>query len=576
MQLSLVFYTLIIAHSIRSVDLATPYNIKTIDFLQPFLELSPKLSEKFFVSFFESNLNVVIKTKGSFSKMIEEVVKLRPEDFKTKSLKDSSRKSLVEAVEKVLESHKLKLGENVLAANAALRDVVRDYYIIEMLQKSHVKPKPFDLSIIGEAIDLVESRDQFAFKNAKKDRASIIDHINSVVKFTNDPTVERIGTWLEYKAMPSTSIESVLTELITAINANPHKLDNIEADEATETIVQLLKTLTRIHDSDLNDKFHFVHKFGEMVKVDLTEKTFLQSFRAKIIRRVFILFVNANQVSSWKLGKQLMIKILLPTSFGRATRQYRQFLLNKYTLEGMKTELVNQVYPLTIKLYHLDLLRTFVDSELEIFEAEDLRFLFTNFLQLADLYSLPHIEYFATLRRLLLKSGDDLEVFYSLFNTLYDTMLHAVQSYQADISKPIEHTRFPATLFDRYLDSSLNAPGFLLSIFSSKQPDPKYFAVDMKNRYFFCKFFNLVNNLEEFADSEIHFLKFEYSNDVLIHKYTLKTENKTLIDFLRNSFANSTFNYKVFSDKKISGKVISEYLTQQKNLEDMEAKIVFE
>lgn len=588
MRLSLLVFTFIIANAMHSADLAATYKIDYISFLEEFLHRTVEDCDKYYRNYFDHYLNVDVKTRGSFAKMVQHLFTFKPEDFKTKVLHDTSRNSIINAVMNMLEKHKLQLCDDLQAANESFREIIRDYFIIEMLQKSKTKPESIDISALTEAVTKIASKDRNAFKNIPSGSETIVKHLQIITENESGSISRRIGSWLEFKAMPNASIEHLLTQLIKQIKANPQKAEEIKAVEAITTIIELLRTLVYIHSGELTDKYQFVYKFGEMIIDGATQKDLAKSFLGKLMDKVMQLFAEANKASSWKLGKKLLVKFFLPEFFKKPTPEYRKFLLKKYTLEGMKRDLITTGYPFMLKCYHLDLLNTFTNSEKEnekeIFEPEDLKFLFSKFSMLADKYSQIHIELFDNLRELFfkptddlfLKSTDDLDTFYSLFNSLYDTVLHAVQTYNYDTFSRYEYKNTPEIIFNNYLDQSLRHLSSLKSYLFTNQPDPKYFASDIKNRYFFYKFINLIRNLKSFGKYGIRFLKFDYSNDVLIHKYTLKPESKAFIDFLRSAAIKETFNYKVFSEKEISPDVIKGYLEQQLILEDMDTKIVFQ
>jgi len=570
-RFTFILFSLIFANVAHSASLAQTFKIDTIPFLDVFLHTSVDICDIHYRNYFSNYMNIDIKTRGSFAAIVEYLLAFRPEDFKTKLLQNTSNSSMKKAFANIIENRKRDFRGSHDAANEQLRDIVRDYLIIEMLQKGSTQPKPLDQSILAEVVLDAHKADQNAFKLVQGGHDSLIKHLGAVVQREMTSVSDNIRYWLEFKTMPSASIEKMLTQLVTEIKSSPKKTKKVNENETIETIIELLKAHVAIHSGLLSDKYEFVAILGNMIGQEVVSKNFGNTFLVKLIDRVIGLFADANLVSSWRVGKQLLVSLLVSKIFDPPTPEYRRFLLTKYSIEGLKKEFSRFDYPFMLHCYHLDLLNAFADSETEIFEPTDLKFLFSNFISLTKKYNQNRLRLFHSLRGLLVKSGADLDAFYSLFNSLYNTVLHATEIHDFE---PVNLD--PVVIFDKYLDSSLQHLNSFKVYFYSGQPDSKFFATDILSRYFFFKFVNLIYNLEQFSSLGVRFDPFVYSNDVLLHKYTLKPENKDFIDYLRTAVLKETFNYKVFSDKEISRQVIKGFLEQKRSLEDMEAKIIFE
>lgn len=570
-QSTIIAITFIIGASCVNLDQKFP-DMPIIEFLRPFARGDLKKVDQYYRDLFYKTFNLNLNTKEHFAKMIAEITHLTPQDFPVE-LQKIDNDSLTQVFFNILMVFKHKLEGDFAQIGKPVEKVLRDYLIKTMIHdESFEIGSEVDIpdSVLDAAIKKLAETEQYLSQDMEGLKKKIKEGLKKLKTSYFKEHKPKIDDYLEYQTYKYKTLQDLLTQLTNQISENPSKLQTQEHQEAASKLLELVKALIILHKDVQQSPYQVVRDYGVTLirAIGGVNQLHTNELLAKVIDEVLKIFTQTNNVEAIRLGKEFFLACFLPLDYEEPTVPYQRFILRKYRIEGLKVALHfnNYQYPKMLKFYTIDIINTSLYMRTELLDMEDLTYIFKNFRQFAYDYSEDGMQLIRKWRQMFLSAGDELVTYYSLFNGLYDALLHAAQYQTSGFMFNHPDINTYGMLFDTYLDAIYKWENSVKSKLIGWQPDAKHFSININNNYFFYKFINMKINMDNLMDQGVKFEKFKYTDDSLIHAYTLQRENKEIIDYLRRKAFTGPFNYASFAGAQIDGYHLKTFAKHQQLL----------
>lgn len=529
------------------------------DILQPLIHLeSNEDVEQAYRSKLRKYYRYELRSTGEPHLILAEIAQLTSTDIYTGFRKDD-QSYLNGVVKNVFVRNKFNLSD-LKAIRSGFEELTIDYSsrILQItLDKSDLKHDDSQDELRGAITDesIQEVFDEFVAEQnlslAKEQKEQVVTAAQTAFKTALLEASSISFSILNFKIKSKDFALKTTKKLIDFVFALKGEQSPTTNEFMAHKITQLAKFVALVSPEEEN--MAFIQSIGRALTQDhLAWQVVNRGFIDKLIRNVLKTISESPRTDHIRIGKEIFVSYFAKLSdYPEPTEQYKKFIVRKYRRLGLKFTMKNlkAEYDRMLRIYAIDVVHTSMFLDYEMLEADDIKRLFTDFPQLAEDYSISEQVLFVKLRTMLLQAGDSLNKLPSLFESLYDSLLHCSQyythGYRGEISDPKQY----ALLYDDYLNWMHKwKDSTLLNLVWSWEPNPQYFPINILENYAFFKLINLATNTQQLAATGTAFRAFKYQNNYWIHKYSTETVPRRLLNYIRNRFVtNSSFNYQHLS-----------------------------
>ena len=560
MQLARLSLSLILLAQAGSCLSIKPDQIKSIPFLEPIYKRSSSQNALHSFSMFcRAHLLYTPLSSQEYPRLLTELFNMEISEVRLR-VGVFDKESLVSVLVNILTRHSKNLTLNTVAVIS--EDLTELYKQVAVHQILREEIDRFDFSVFNweAAYDifiagLKTRQDMIPFS-----KTDFLNKIDSLIEAMDKSNIDSLIQFREFRKNGLNEIKNLLASALNSIEWKQTHPTHLQVSAYDGFFADILETLILMFRSRGINWIDLVYEICADSLTHINE-TNSRAIAHEIIdvalKRIWI----HRDADVLRVGKQILALALLPNEYSKPSKSYKKFIQRKYSYERLKIRqsLSWDGYPAMLKYYAYDILHTSLYLPFELITTDDLEFLFTNFQDLVCEQSLIGIRLFDKWRAILLKSGNRLDKFYSLFNGLYDALLHGANYMKSsyDSRQTFDNS---SALLNSYLDKLITWEKKTVAILLRWEPDSKYFSVNIHNNYFFYKLVTLMSNPSAFAQTGFSFQEFKSNDDDLIHELTTLPENALLMDFVRQSVADGPFNYSLFSKLTISHDILARYM----------------
>jgi len=541
------------------------------DILRPLIHSETnQAAEDMYRDLFRKYYRYELRSTGKTHIILAEIAKLTSQDIFT-GFKRDDQEYIKDVVKNIFITHKYKIND-LASLSAAFADLSIDYSARALqiaLDKIDELETPEMQDTRGTLDDEVV---QAAFDEFVSEQRIVVDdgQRTKILKASNEAFFQARQTamainWsiIGFKSHGRELALSTGKKLLNFVLSNPKAPTSDENKLMARKIMALVKFVSLV--STPEDDFLFMSNIGKVLTQDnlpwlISNKEFLDI----MVRKILKAFANSSRVDHMRLGKEIFVSYFTNIKqYSAPTKDFTAFIVRKYRKSGLRFNMANlkAEYDRMVRIYAIDVVHTSMFLDYELLEPADIKSLLLGFAKLAENYSPQEQVLFMRLRAMINQAGPIINQLPLLFESLYDSLLHASQYYTHGYKGEYTNPDDFAALYDDYLDYMWNWKStILVGRFWSWEPDPKYFPINILENYVFFKLINLTSNAASLANVSIKFTNFAYQNNYWIHKYTTEPRPRRLLNFLRNRhFPNGSFNYQHLRGLDLGYRTIAEF-----------------
>lgn len=325
---------------------------------------------------------------------------------------------------------------------------------------------------------------------------------------------------------------------------------------------------------ELTDSFQLARNYGTLLLSMPTWslKSVSNSFLGVLLDKLFKLFNFPRDIRAFKYGKELLVHAFVPRHYPDPSKKYQDFIRRKYERERLNSFDKSDVDNAT-RLYIIDLLHTSTFMTQELLKADDLVYLFNNFLKLAISYDILDMVVFEKARSIIMGLDSQLDEFYHLFNGFYDLAIQSPAKSSEVFGNSDDIVKNSIRRLNTYCDNLFSKSGAVNSFIFGSEHDQSNFAIDIDSNYALYKLILLLTHMSEFKSTGFKFLKFTDKKDAAINRYFLTKEPQLLVEALKVVTKRTFYNCADFSGLDMSGsdlefveQIIAKQKSQEKSL----------
>jgi hypothetical protein len=394
----------------------------------------------------------------------------------------------------------------------------------------------------------------------KKERDT---YINTLLNIRNDFLYKRwhkLNDFITFRKDPFGAVRSIIKPMsvFLAEGNNVQSMNTITKITDLHRFVSVQDSLSHVRD--------YIHSLVDSSQNKIVTRVY-RDVTSKLVSEALQLFTTSQSQEDWDMGKKAFLYFFSKTEFGKEDSEaYKSFLVKKYTRERLSFSNADlyKYNSYALLIYILDVLDVSLTYDAKIVSKEDLTWIFTNFMDLAPKFNNNLLTYLRSMRQLFIKNSAYLFTYYELFEGLYNTMIMCGDYMNGWMIYTPNWAR-PAKNFDDFLNSMWKWEKSTVGRVWNWVSDSEVFSMRIQVNYFFYKLVNLYANIDMLMNEvSVDFVKFEFLDDRLIHRFTLNPEYKYLIEsLLKNIAIGKGYNYHRFQGHSIPQVMLKDYKSRE-------------
>jgi len=378
-------------------------------------------------------------------------------------------------------------------------------------------------------------------------RPHILEAAQKACKSIITESEQLIKTVMDYKRDTLAQTKELVTQLITF--ANDDNIEHYLFQDQNELVVSKITALIELSIliSPVESSFDFVSEVSKFFPNEREFSSPKATFHLGMVKNLLEMFTRTSRVGHIKQGKELFVNFLTDIeTYDEPTEAYKKFIIKRYKRDKLRSDLrnMNKNYDRMLRILAIDVIHTSLFLDFELIDRFQLIQMFKNLDSYLKDYDPREQQIFVSLRKMILDSSDALEMLPSMFQSLYDSFLHASQYYTHGYQGLFSDSDNFAILYESYIDYMWDWENSIIGRVFNWQPDSEHFPINIKENYVFYKMMNLVNNLDHFADMPILLKEFKYQDHYWIHQFFNFPAPRMIMNYMMTRyFPQKGYNY---------------------------------